>query len=79
MLYAIELARAKGEQLRQKTRERIKDEVKNEIYQDYRQFEENLRNWNEQRIKAQQDGVDFNEPIPILADRTSPVAFIKSV
>ena len=79
MLYAIELARAKGEQLRQKTRERIKDEVKNEIYQDYRQFEENLRNWNEQRIKAQQDGVDFNEPMPILADHTSPIAFIKSV
>ena len=32
-----------------------------------------------QRIKAQQDGVDFNEPMPILADHTSSIAFIKSV
>ena len=79
MLYAIELARAKGEQLRQKTREKIKDEVKNELYQDYRQFEDNLRHWNEQRIKAKEEGIDFNEPMPILADHTSPIAFIKSV
>ena len=52
MLYAIELARAKGKQLRQKTREKLKMKLKNELYQDYRQFEDNPRNWNETAYKG---------------------------